>query len=430
MVGLAVVFSGCGRKDASPSPVPTASSTATHAATASASSAPSASAAIPRRPRPLLVKEPDATTSPPTALANFEAQFSEHERLLAARPDDLSLLSAAVSAHLDRVTFLGQMGSIDRAIDLAERAVRAHSKDPKAYLLRSGVRSMIHEFEAARADIEEAGKLGAGPDVLAPKRAVLSMALGAYDDAEPTFAAEAKRFPNLTSLGLHAVCLGHMGRTDASEAAFVAAEASYRDVSPFALAWLYFNRAEMWDRAGKPDLARDLYAIAVERLPFFARGAIHLSELLPPAEGKPYLEAVAATADDPEVSSALFHTGEALVPGSGKAHLDKAAARYGALMAKYPKAFADHAAEFHLGASKDAKQALAATTLNLANRKTAEAYVLHLEALVAAGDAKAACASADEAGRLPYPTRELAELRERVYGTCGKRPKGSAPATP
>lgn len=427
VVGLAAVFLGCdspGRQTATTgTAVGSASTSSVPATPASAASASGTTASTPRRrARPLAVNEPDATTSPDIARRNFESQQVELARLLEARPDDLSIVSAAVSAELDRVTFFGQMGGIGRALELAERAVTAHPKDPKAYFLRSSARSLIHEFAAARADLDEAQRVGADASELASKRAVLAMALGDYDAAEPVFAADVKRFPNVSSLGLHATCLGHMGRTDDAERAFLAAEQAFRDVSPFMLAWLYFHRAEMWDKAGKPELARDLYTIAVERLPFFARGAIHLSELLPAAEGKPYLDAVASGADDPEVSSALYHTAEALTPGSGKAHLDKAAAGYDALMAKFPKAFADHAAEFHLGATKDPKKALAATTLNLENRKTAESYVLHLEALEASGDAKGACAAADEAGAFRYPTSKLRELRTKAYVACGKKP--------
>jgi tetratricopeptide (TPR) repeat protein len=417
VVGLAVVSSGCdgvpagtatsSRASASTASTPSAATSAVASSSTAASARPSASTSL----ASLGLEAPGATTSPTIARKNFEAQLVEAARLLEARPDDLMVLSAALSAEHDRVTFFGQMGGIDRVLELTDRAVKAHPKDPKAHVLRSSARSAIHDFKGALAALDDASKLGADPQEVASKRAVIAMALGDYDAAEPVLAADAKRFPNLGSLGLHATCLGHMGRTEASEQAFRAAEASYRDVSPFAIAWLYFNRAEMWDRAGNPDRARAIYRMAVERLPFFARGAIHLSELLPPAEAKPYLDAVATSADDPEVASALFHVTEGLNPGSGQAHRERAATRYAELMSKYPLAFADHAAEFHLGVTKDAAKALEATTLNLGNRKTATSYVLHLEALAAAGKSKEACATAEDAARLKYPT---AELRERV----------------
>lgn len=342
--------------------------------------------------------------------------------MLGSRPDDLAFLSTAVSVELDRVTFFGQMGGLARAVALADRATRAHPKDPKAHVLRAGVRSALHDFNGARDELAKAEKLGAAAALIAAKRAVIEMALGDYDAAEPALAAEAKRFPNIGSLGLHATCLGHMGRTAESEHAFVAAEASYRDVSPFAIAWLYFNRAEMWDRAGDADKARAIYRIAVERLPFFARAAIHLSELLPPGEAKPYLEAVADSADDPEVSSALYLVNDAISKGSAETHRERAAARYRELMEKYPSAFADHAAEFHLGVTKDAAKALEATTTNLALRKTATAYTLHLEALEMAGKRSEACAVAAEARKLKYTTKDLGERLVELAKSCGAAP--------
>ena len=43
--------------------------------------------------------------------------------------------------------------------------------------------------------------------------------------------------------------------------------ATYRDVSPFPLAWIAFQRGVMWaEMADRPDLARPLYEEAVRRV--------------------------------------------------------------------------------------------------------------------------------------------------------------------
>ncbi len=424
-VGLAVLVCGCESASKAPSASERTPQASTSAAALDSSAQPghsthpsASSAALAALPNG--IKQPDATTSPSIALENFSAQVEQLERLVKAEPDKLMFLTSAVSAYLDKVTYFGQMSALERAIELAEQATKLNPKDAKAFLLRSSVRGAIHDFKGALADLDTAAKFGAEDFDVAPKRAVVAMALGRYDDAEPVFAAEVKRFPNLSTLALHAVCLGHMGKTAASEADFLAAEATYRDVSPFAISWLYFNRAEMWDRAGDPDRARALYGIAVERLPIFARATIHLSELLPPARGKPLVEKVLPTSDDPEVSSALFLINDALAPGSGSEHLARASKGYDELMAKYPLAFSDHAAEFHLHATKDPKKATEAAKINIDNRKTAESYELYLEALVASGDAKGACKLADDAGTFPYATTALRVQRIAAYRACGK----------
>lgn len=426
-VGLAVFLCGC--DDTSKGPHSSGSATTSASADGVASGAPGVAPSRSAELLPSGIRSPDATTSPEIAIANFDGQFEQLERALKAKPDDLVFLRPTVGAYLDQVTYFGKMNAIERVLELAERATNTNPKEPKAFFLRSSGRSMIHDFKAALADLDEAKRLGANEYELAPKRAVIAMALGNYDAAEPVFAEEVKRFPNLNSLGLHAVCLGHMGKTAQAEAAFQAAEATYRDVSPFAIAWLYFNRAELWQRAGDAERARALYTIVVERLPSFARAAIHLSELLPPARGKPFVEKVLPTSDDPEVSSALFLMNEALTPGSGKAHLERATKRYDELMAKYPLAFADHVAEFHLHATKDSKKAAEAAKINFANRKTAESFDLYVEALVAAGDVKMACQVADEAAEFKYPTRALRLQRMAAYRACGKPALADALAT-
>ena len=54
--------------------------------------------------------------------------------------------------------------------------------------------------------------------------------------------------------------------------------------------------------------------------------------------------------------------------------------RYEALLARHPLAYADHAAEFYLGAGHDPARALAWARTNLLNRETRRAFELAIRA--------------------------------------------------
>src|SRR4029079_16751296 len=60
-----------------------------------------------------------------------------------------------------------------------------------------------------------------------------------------------------------------------------------------------------------------------------------------------------------------------------------AATRYDELMARYPEAFADHAAEFLLVVGGDAQKGLRLAARNLESRQTPRAYELALQGAVA-----------------------------------------------
>jgi len=54
----------------------------------------------------------------------------------------------------------------------------------------------------------------------------------------------------------------------------------YRDVSPFPIAYVAFQRGVMWaELANAPERALPLYREAVERLPGYVVANVHLAEL-------------------------------------------------------------------------------------------------------------------------------------------------------
>jgi hypothetical protein len=77
---------------------------------------------------------------------------------------------------------------------------------------------------------------------------------------------------------------------------------------------------------------------------------------------------------------------------AGKREISLARQQYESLLATYPLAFADHAAEFYLGPGADPERAWVLAEQNLANRSTDRAVALAVKAAEATGRYTEACA--------------------------------------
>jgi hypothetical protein len=112
--------------------------------------------------------------------------------------------------------------------------------------------------------------------------------------------------------------------------------------------------------------------------------------------------------DDPEyaaqLSSLLHDSGARAEAETWRA---RAAARYSALLAAHPAAFADHAARFWLGPGGAPQKALELAQLNLRGRATADSYALVLEAALSASADGVACRMASRALALARPSPQL-----------------------
>jgi hypothetical protein len=198
-----------------------------------------------------------------------------------------------------------------------------------------------------------------------------------------------------------AAALGSGERYAESDDAFASALEAYRDVSPFPIAWVNFQRGVMWgEGAGDRDRAFHFYQDAVATLPQYVVGNVHLAELeverghLDLAIAR--LEAIVDTTVDPEPASRLAQFLETRDPERASLYATRAKDGYEYYLSKYPLAFADHAAEFYLGAGHDAERALELALLNLGNRHTHRAYALAIAAAVAAEQPSLACALAEQ----------------------------------
>jgi hypothetical protein len=325
--------------------------------------------------------------------------------------------------------YFGTLDDYGRALTAAERLVRLYATSPEAYLQRASARQSLHEFAGALADLGRAQQLGGDGDTIAFARAGIMQALGRYDEAL-AIRRHLARAHSTTSLALLGQLEAEMGHVAAAEADFVAAEVAFADVSPFPLAWLYFQAGLVEERAGRPAAARGLYEAAHLRLPQYAPAAGHLAALVAAAGDRTravaLVEPLVRDSDDPEYEAQLAMLIAPRDPARAQVLVAAAGRRYQALEARWPAAFADHAARFWLGAGHDAPRALGLARRNLATRPTADAYDLMIEAALAAHASAVACAAADEAARLPYATAALHLHASQAFAACGRGARATA----
>jgi len=364
------------------------------------------------------------TTDGEIAVANLQAQIEGEEKLGAYRPLTVGQRAGIASLVAMRGQFLGRIADYERAAEIAEALVLEMPTDPESFLARAQVRASLHRFAAALLDLDEAERLGLRGGRLDSMRAAIFEATGRYDEALAIRLPMARTRPDIRSLGALASLRAARGEVEEAERLFAEAPLHYRDVSPFPVAWLYFQQGSMWMREGKEERARELFAASERRLPAYAKARGHLAEV-EAALGRTdraleLLRPLARSSDDPDYAAQLARIlGDAAQPEEAASWRAVAATRYDDLMGRHPEAFADHAAEFWLAAGGDPRRALNLAQTNLAVRPTPRAYELVMNAALAVGDKKAACDAGSSASALPHPWPSLRSLTEQALAGCG-----------
>jgi len=328
------------------------------------------------------------TTSGSIALANLQAQITGLE----ARAAVGYLMAAQWPGLRDllilRGQLLGRISDYERAAELAEQLVSDAPANGSAFLARARTHATFHRFVEALADLNEAERLGADQVALDAERAAIFQALGRYDQALTLRWSAAESQPDFSTLGALAGLQAERGEIAEAEQLFTEGRRRYQGISPFPLALLDFQRGLIWMEQGDLQAARTWFDAAQARVPAYAPALGHRAEvdaaLGERAVAISQLRTLAAAADDPDYAGQLA----AILSEDGQiqeAHTwrTRAAARYDELLAHYPAAFADHAAEFWLSAGADVPRALQLAQQNLAIRQTARAYALLQRAVLA-----------------------------------------------
>jgi tetratricopeptide (TPR) repeat protein len=358
------------------------------------------------------------TTRADVALSNLDAQIGAAELALGADRAVASTGAMLVDLYAARARFAGSFGDFAKMESVAERLVSEYGT-AEAYATRSAFFSGVHEFDAAASDLGRAQELGLdGADTL-----LFNVELATDGDVERAVAhhrEHARAFPSFHTLSTLATAEAALGDFWSADAHYVEAALSYRDVSPLPLAWLAFARGVMWaEMANRPDYAEPLYREAVERIPSYVVANVHLAEIeAQEGDASGALERllrIAESTEDPEPIGFIAELLAESDPEASARYTASARERYEGLLATYPLAFADHAAEFFSGpAGADPERGVELALDNLENRPTPRAYIVALGAARARGLGDLVCELRSAAEPLRSRSVNLALLLDEL----------------
>ena len=354
------------------------------------------------------------TTAGEIAMGNLVGQTQVVEGDTIRRPKDANNLQHLIALVTTKAQFTGSIAGRERTLKLAEDLVQLAPTDPRSYVERAQARSAFHLFDEALADLAEAEKLHAKPSDLDEERASIAQARGDLDAALVLRTKARDQRPSIVTRAQLAAVLGELGRTEEAEKLFREAARGYHDVSPFPVAWLFFQEGLMWERAGESGRARAFFQEAHERLPAYVHAASHLARY-EPTKAVALLQPAAASSDDPEIelglATALRKAGD---QAGADLHLAHVRARYDELVEKHRAGYAEHAASFWLDERTAPAKALELAKDNLKVRHSSSAFELALLAAKAANAPADGCAIGKEAKAMPHASEMLVKLADEA----------------
>ncbi len=363
--------------------------------------APSASAAPSAASAPSGLVTP-STTSPQIALDNLDVQIRSGEQALGRVEDDVDAARTLVQLLLARAEYTSRIADMEHADKVAKAIAKRRPDAGNAHLAYASTLAAFHLFAQAEAELAEAERTKAPARAVRDARVAICMAQGRYDEASalrPDTTDPALGPMELATLG---VLAAERDRPEEADQLFDRARAAIRDVTPFPVAWIDFQRGSTLEKRGDRVRAKLFFSEAHVVLPSYAHAAVHLAAL-DATQALALLEPLLRTSDDPQVDAAyadaLRRAGR---PDDASAAMDRARRRYDELVAAHPEAFADHAAAFYLDTVRDPVRALELAKTNARQRRTEAALDLLILTAHAAGAKEDACAAAAEGVKLRY----------------------------
>jgi tetratricopeptide (TPR) repeat protein len=381
----------------------------------------------PLRNRPKPDKELP-TTSANIWEGNLDSQVGGITKLVKADPKSATKLSMLSHSLNMRGKFHGDLDEIQQGIDAINQAIALRPGDGELLVSRAYEEQSLHRFKEARADCDEAKKLGADPSLVATVVTELDWNDGKYDLAIPAIRAARERKAVYGNLLREAQLEHDLGDFDAADRRFEQAEDSIADTSPLPVAALNVQRGIHKFTSGKIEESILFFREAVARIPDYVAAEEHLAEALhalgQDEEAITIYESIGKRSSDPEFMGALASIYR--VHGKTKeADLlkAKATARYAELLKKFPEAMYWHASEYFIGEGGDPKKALALLLKNAELRPNSTSLAALARAQLANGDATGAKQSIDKALAMPLKSGELFWTGARVYAKLGDTPK-------
>ena len=369
------------------------------ACTAAGGPAPSDPAPDPSLERALALIGPDwpagagtlKTTSGEIYAGNLDGQIRALAQRLDQAPDAAQqALLARLFYH--RFQLHGRLDDALRARLLVAELARAPDAEPEVLLLQAAIESGFHDFDAAQAAINRAALADADHEDVARAQLAVDRALGdVREDAMP--APDPDDYVALVGAAADALERGH---PDRASTRLREAQAAYRDVSPFPLAWIHLQQGIVFLRHGSLDAARTFFAAAHDRLPEYYLATEHLAEtelaLGNASRAAELYRQVVEQNDQPAFWHGLALAESALGNDEAAEQAARAAdEKYAALLSEHALMFADHAVDYYLDTERPGR-ALELARLNAEYRNDVSARVTLASALMANGAEDEACA--------------------------------------
>ena len=316
-----------------------------------------------------------------------------------------------VNLVLQRAAVRGGLEDLVEALALSERWIAEAPNDLHAWQARVAALSHVHRFAAAREALERVKALAGEPADWQELAATLDEATGQHARVAAFREDQAKRYPAPRTITHHAANLAMAGRVPEAIALVPKAAATVRDNPATLVAWLLVQWGKLYLQHGEIAAARRFFEEAHARLPASVEAATLLAETVRATGGTSSVAAILAeNPQHPELLALAGKTAEATLAWERR-------------VKELPEAFADHAARFFLGPGRDPVRALALARINHANRDTAEARALTVEAALAANQPAIAC---EAAAGLANGTRADQFLAWRAFGACGLTAEAAA----
>ena len=289
--------------------------------------------------------------------------------------------------------YVGDLTALDRLETLVNQLDRVSAGSMRTALIHAQVAAMAHRFAEARDHLTQAEARGAVPADVERQRLSIDQACGtrleSVLEVRQRMAAESGRLEDLVPLGS---LLADLGDFDEADRIYDRALREYTDVSPFAAAWVCFQRGVLWgELVPEPESSRAAvwYQKAIEYLPCYVKARVHLSEIYLQSGNVADAESLllpVISSGDPEVS---WRLADVLIAtdrfADAETRMQVARLGFEELLSKHLLAFADHGAEFYSGSGNDPRRAFELASANLANRPTLRAFEQAYLAAIAAG---------------------------------------------
>jgi tetratricopeptide (TPR) repeat protein len=320
---------------------------------------------------------------------------------------------------LDRASYLGTASDFDLADEVSAKNLSGPDSAETGVVTNGGVRltrarvlAALHRFDEALRELDLV--VGDAEDV-ARARATIFLATGRCAEAAPLWPA--RSYP--TDLATRGAIEQRLGHPELAETLFERSRLEFKDVSPFHLGWIDFERARAFEREGDARHARAYLEDALAAFPEYAHAAVHLAGVEEGEKALAHLEVVEKRATDPDVLAAHADALRRLKrDAEATAMTERARARFEEVLAKHAEAYADHAARFFLGAGSDVPRALALAKAAATRAPTEETLELWLLAAGVAGAPDQACAAIAAADKTSCPLRGSRARFDAARKTC------------